>query len=112
MDLIQEFTALLGASAVLSSQQDKAGHLSDWRGRYQGQAQCVVFPSTTEQVSAVANSYLERRQLVTLDSQQTALAQVDRFSRTTTVHGSGLSAAAGLRRRGILPRVSSITWSI
>ena len=54
MDLIQEFTALLGASAVLSSQQDKAGHLSDWRGRYQGQAQCVVFPSTTEQVSAVA----------------------------------------------------------
>ncbi|MCX7413578.1 MAG: HlyD family efflux transporter periplasmic adaptor subunit [Planctomycetia bacterium] len=39
-----------------------------------------------EQVSAVANGYLERRQLVTLDSQQTALAQVDRFSRA--VHES------------------------
>ncbi|MEI8371081.1 MAG: HlyD family efflux transporter periplasmic adaptor subunit, partial [Planctomycetia bacterium] len=39
-----------------------------------------------EQVSAVAAGYLERRQLVTLDSQQTALAQVDRFSRA--VHES------------------------
>ena len=34
-----------------------------------------------EQVSEVAGGYLERRQLITLDSQQTALAQVDRFSR-------------------------------
>jgi multidrug resistance efflux pump len=34
-----------------------------------------------EQVSAVAGGYLERRQLVTLDSQQAALSQVDRFSR-------------------------------
>ena len=39
-----------------------------------------------EQVSAVAGGYLERRQLVTLDSQQAALAQVDRFSRA--VHES------------------------
>jgi len=34
-----------------------------------------------EQVSAVAGGYLERRQLRTLDAQQTTLAQVDRFSR-------------------------------
>lgn len=39
-----------------------------------------------EQVSAVAGGYLERRQLVTLDSQQAALTQVDRFSRA--VHES------------------------
>lgn len=34
-----------------------------------------------DQVSAVAGRYLERRQLRTLDAQQTTLAQVDRFSR-------------------------------
>jgi len=39
-----------------------------------------------EQVSAVAGDYLERRQLRTLDSQQTALTQVERFSRS--VHES------------------------
>jgi multidrug efflux pump subunit AcrA (membrane-fusion protein)/GAF domain-containing protein len=39
-----------------------------------------------QQVSAVAGGYLERRQIVTLDSQQSALEQVDRFSRA--VHES------------------------
>ena len=34
-----------------------------------------------EQVSAIAGAYLEKRQLTLLDSQQTALAQVDQFSR-------------------------------
>jgi GAF domain-containing protein len=34
-----------------------------------------------DQVSAVAGGYLERRQLRTLDAQQSTLAQVDRFSR-------------------------------
>ncbi len=34
-----------------------------------------------QQVSAVASGYLERRQIKTLDTQQSALEQVDRFSR-------------------------------
>jgi hypothetical protein len=42
--------------------------------------------SFLEQVSAVAGDYLERRQLKTLDTQQTALTQVERFSRA--VHES------------------------
>ncbi len=39
-----------------------------------------------QQVSAVASGYLERRQIKTLDTQQSALEQVDRFSRA--VHES------------------------
>ena len=39
-----------------------------------------------EQLGGVANGYLERRQLVALDAQQTALSQVERFSRA--VHES------------------------
>lgn len=42
--------------------------------------------SFLEQVSAVAGDYLDRRQLKSLDSQQTALTQVERFSRA--VHES------------------------
>ena len=39
-----------------------------------------------EQVAAVAADYLQRQQMVSLDTQQTALAQVERFSRS--VHES------------------------
>ena len=39
-----------------------------------------------EQLGGVANAYLERRQMVALDAQQTALSQVERFSRA--VHES------------------------
>lgn len=43
----------LGAAAVLSGESDTAGYTQDWRGRYRGDALCVVLPSTTEQVSTV-----------------------------------------------------------
>ncbi|MEI7781661.1 MAG: hemolysin D, partial [Planctomycetota bacterium] len=68
----------------------------DWAGSRAGLIEVFHQPNAAdvergylaflEQVSAVAAGYLERRQLVTLDSQQTALAQVDRFSRA--VHES------------------------
>ena len=56
MDLIQNFIALLGESAVLRSQQDLAGHVTDWRGRYHGAARCVVRPGSTEEVAAVVRA--------------------------------------------------------
>ena len=45
---------LLGDSAVLmGSAADLARYAQDWRGRYSGEAACVVLASTTEQVAAV-----------------------------------------------------------
>lgn len=41
----------LGEHAVLTDMADLSGFIEDWRGRYRGNALCVVLPSTTEEVS-------------------------------------------------------------
>jgi FAD/FMN-containing dehydrogenase len=56
MQLIDQLRALLGADAVLTDAGDLAGHTEDWRGRYRGDALCVVQPSSTEQVAAVVRA--------------------------------------------------------
>ena len=53
MSIVLQLTSLLGSDAVLTSAADIAAHVQDWRGRYRGNASCVVLPSTTEQVAAV-----------------------------------------------------------
>ena len=45
--------AIVGPANVLDSAQDMAAHLSDWRGRYHGEALAVVRPGDTAEVSAV-----------------------------------------------------------
>ncbi|AJF00550.1 FAD-binding oxidoreductase [Pandoraea apista] len=51
--LIHHLQKALGADAVLSDASDTAGYTEDWRGRYRGEALCVVLPSSTAQVSEV-----------------------------------------------------------
>src|SRR3569832_2022752 len=53
MSLVSQLQTLLGDSAVLTSEADTAPHVTDWRGRYRGNAACVVLPSSTEQVAPV-----------------------------------------------------------
>lgn len=55
-DLVKQLSDKLGASAVLSSTADMAGHLEDWRGQYHGDALCVVLPSSTEEVAWVVRT--------------------------------------------------------
>ncbi|MEI7611870.1 MAG: FAD-binding oxidoreductase [Betaproteobacteria bacterium] len=52
-NLIEQLIAIVGADHVLSSAEEKASYLGDWRGRYLGKAMCVVRPATTDEVSAV-----------------------------------------------------------
>jgi FAD/FMN-containing dehydrogenase len=56
MSLVPQLQALVGAHAVLDSAADIAPHAIDWRGRYRGNAACVVLPSSTEQVAAVVRA--------------------------------------------------------
>ncbi|VVE27877.1 2-hydroxyacid dehydrogenase [Pandoraea capi] len=51
--LLNRLQDALGADAVLTSAPDTAGYTEDWRGRYRGEALCVVLPSSTEQVSDI-----------------------------------------------------------
>jgi FAD/FMN-containing dehydrogenase len=53
MTLIAQLQQSLGVDQVLTSPEAQASYLKDWRGRYQGRAQAVVLPTTTEAVADV-----------------------------------------------------------
>lgn len=54
MNAIDEtLAAIVGKAQVLSAAADMAPYLSDWRGRYQGDALCVVRPGSTDEVARV-----------------------------------------------------------
>lgn len=50
---IQALCGAVGTQRVLTAPTDMAPYLSDWRGRYQGAARAVVFPSSTQEVAAI-----------------------------------------------------------
>lgn len=51
--LIEQLTALVGASQVIVGAAAMQPWLTDWRGRYRGAARCVVRPGTRAEVAAV-----------------------------------------------------------
>jgi FAD/FMN-containing dehydrogenase len=51
--LPEQLAVIVGKSHVLTEAADLQPFLTDWRGRYRGQAQCAVFPGCTEEVAAV-----------------------------------------------------------
>ncbi|MEW5889522.1 MAG: FAD-binding oxidoreductase [Pseudomonadota bacterium] len=52
-ELIRRLTEAVGAQALLTDAADMAPHLTDWRGRYSGEARCVVKPASTGEVARV-----------------------------------------------------------
>jgi FAD/FMN-containing dehydrogenase len=52
MSLCAALATVVGANQVLTG-DDALPYLTDWRGRYQGQALCVVRPGSTVEVAAV-----------------------------------------------------------
>ena len=58
--LIRRLSGIVGETAVLTG-ADMGAHLTDWRGRYTGQARCVVKPASTEEVAAVVALCAEER---------------------------------------------------
>lgn len=52
-DIISAMRAIAGDAGVLTDPHDVAPHMIDWRKRHSGTAACVVFPRSTEQVSAL-----------------------------------------------------------
>src|SRR6195952_3590344 len=52
LSFVQRLVDKLGTDAVITSADEIAPWLSDWRDMYRGQAQAVVRPSTTDEVAA------------------------------------------------------------
>jgi FAD/FMN-containing dehydrogenase len=59
-ELINFLCAIVGTDNVLTGEA-AAPYYTDWRGRYTGQGQAVVFPSDTQQVAAVVKLCAEKR---------------------------------------------------
>lgn len=53
-DFLAALAAIVGPTQVLTDPVDTTPYLTDWRGRYTGQARAVVRPASTEEVAAVA----------------------------------------------------------
>ena len=53
MTLIAQLQQSLSADQVLLTPEAQSAYLKDWRGRYQGRAQAVVLPDTSEEVAQV-----------------------------------------------------------
>ena len=58
-ELIATLGTLVGHEQVLTSPDDMAPHLVDWRRRYHGAACCVVRPGCTEHVAAVVRACVD-----------------------------------------------------
>ncbi len=59
--LLEQLQAIVGRDHLLVDEQAMAGHLCDWRGRYRGQARCVVQPADTAAVAAVVQACAAQR---------------------------------------------------
>jgi FAD/FMN-containing dehydrogenase len=57
--MLDRLSAIVGPTAVLAAAADMAPFLEDWRGRYRGDALCIVLPSTPEQVAAIVRACRE-----------------------------------------------------
>lgn len=75
MPLLSQLQALLGPTAVLTSDADMAAHVTDWRGRYKGHAACVVLPSSTEQVAQVVHACAQHGVPVVAQGGNTSLCE-------------------------------------
>lgn len=52
-DIIARFREIVGDAYALTSAEDQAGYLREWRDRYVGKAAMVLRPRSTEQVSRI-----------------------------------------------------------
>ncbi|HEY2629124.1 MAG TPA: FAD-binding oxidoreductase [Usitatibacter sp.] len=58
--LVEGLTAIVGAGAVFTGDQDRAPYEKDWRDQWHGRAAAVVKPGSTEEVSRVVKFLAER----------------------------------------------------
>lgn len=59
--LIDEVRSRFGPKAAITDRGDVEPWLSDWRGRFHGEAQAILSPASTEEVAAIVRLAGERR---------------------------------------------------
>lgn len=56
MDLLETLAAIVGPVQLITDPATMTSYLGDWRGRYRGEARCIVRPGSTAEVSAVVRA--------------------------------------------------------
>jgi FAD/FMN-containing dehydrogenase len=97
--LLAALKAIVGDTHVLTAAADVAPYLTDWRGRYHGQARAVVRPGSTAEVAAVVACCAENNVAVVPQGGNTSLCG------GATPHAAGDELLVSLTR---LNRVRSI----
>ena len=59
--LIEEVRGRFGATAAITDRADIEPWLTDWRGRFHGEAQAILAPASTEEVAEMVRLAAERR---------------------------------------------------
>lgn len=107
MSLRETLAAIVGESQLLTSAGDVAPYLCDWRGRYQGAAQCVVRPGNTDEVAAVVRACVAARVPIVPQGGNTSLCGA------ATPDASGAAVVLSLQRlnrvRAVDPLNNTIT---
>jgi FAD/FMN-containing dehydrogenase len=62
--VIDRLRDIVGSKGIISDPLEMTPYLTDWRGRKQGKAVCVVLPASTDEVAAVVRVAAEERQPV------------------------------------------------
>ena len=90
--LSERLVGIVGPAHVLTDASDMAPFVADWRGRYVGQAQCVVRPENTQQVAAVVKACADAGVPIVPQGGNTSLCGA------ATADGSGRAVVLGLGR--------------
>jgi FAD/FMN-containing dehydrogenase len=92
LSLIAQLIESVGPRYVLTEAADMAPHLTDWRRRFTGRAQAVVFPATTLETASVVLACARHRAAVVAQGGNTGL------SGGATPAPEGLSVVLNTRR--------------
>lgn len=71
--IIEQFITLVGANHALTSADDIAPHVHEWRGRYGGETQLVLKPENTKEVSQIVALANETRTAIVPQGGNTGL---------------------------------------
>ena len=104
--MIEEVRARFGPKAAITERVDVEPWLTDWRGRFHGEAAAILAPSSTEEVVEIVRLAAEHRVPLVPQGGNTSmvgkrkvrrlpdiLAEIDAFfaiARSEGVHGSGV----------------------
>ena len=104
--LLPRLRDIVGASHVLSTPEDTAAYLTDWRGRFTGRAQAVVLASNTSEVAAIVGACAQLRVPIVPQGGNTGLAG------GATPDTSGDAVVLSLKRMNRVREVDTINGTI